>query len=270
MKAKEKTKKSTKKLKISLKNIITTIFIIIILFDIVIFYNQYIKGNVSYAASSKVEETQKNKEIEYSEIEKVDIDKVINQNSKQSTSEELRQEDVALEYLTEYIQSDELLKGETTVAEEGKKGTQRITYKKIYENGELKSEEQISIAVVKPAINKVIKVGTKEIKPKIQESKQVTNEIQLNKPSGLTLEQFQKILKDSKDVNKIFEQNAEYFYYIEKQYNINGVFVAAIGIHESNWGTSKIAKNKKIFLDMEHMTLTHTMEHMNLQNIQKV
>ena len=231
MKAKEKTKKSTKKLKISLKNIITTIFIIIILFDIVIFYNQYIKGNVSYATSSKAEETQKNKEIEYSEVEKVDIDKVINQNSKQSTSEELRQEDVALEYLTEYIQSNELLKGETAVAEEGKKGTQRITYKKIYENGELKSEEQIS--------------GTKEIKPKIQESKQVTNEIQLNKPSGLTLEQFQKILKDSKDVNKIFEQNAEYFYYIEKQYNINGVFVAAIGIHESNWGTSKIAKNKK-------------------------
>ena len=44
---------------------------------------------------------------------------------------------------------------------------------------------------------------------------------------------------------KIDEQNAEYFYYIEKQYNINGVFVAAIGIHESNWGTSKIAKNKK-------------------------
>ena len=66
-----------------------------------------LKGNVSYAASSKAEETQKNKEIEYSEVEKVDIDKVINQNSKQSTSEELRQEDVALEYLTEYIQSDE-------------------------------------------------------------------------------------------------------------------------------------------------------------------
>ncbi len=50
----------------------------------------------------------------------------------------------------------------------------------------------------------------------------------LNKPSGLTLEQFKNILSDSKDTNKIFENNAEYFYYIEKQYNINGVFVAAI------------------------------------------
>lgn len=66
----------------------------------------------------------------------------------------------------------------------------------------------------------------------------------LNKPSGLTLEQFKKILTDNKDTNKIFANNAEYFYYIEKQYNINGVFVAAVGIHESAWGTSKIARDK--------------------------
>ncbi len=67
----------------------------------------------------------------------------------------------------------------------------------------------------------------------------------LNKPSGLTLDQFKKVLTDSKDTNKIFEQNAEYFYYIEKQYNINGIFVASVGIHESAWGTSKIANDKK-------------------------
>ena len=66
----------------------------------------------------------------------------------------------------------------------------------------------------------------------------------LNKPSGFTLEQFKKVLTDSKDKNKIFEKNAEYFYYIEKEYGINGIFVASIGIHESAWGTSKIAKNK--------------------------
>lgn len=67
----------------------------------------------------------------------------------------------------------------------------------------------------------------------------------LNKPSGLTLEQFKKILSDNKDTNKIFANHAEYFYYIEKQYNINGVFVAAVGIHESAWGTSQITKDKK-------------------------
>lgn len=66
----------------------------------------------------------------------------------------------------------------------------------------------------------------------------------LNKPSGLSLEQFKKVLTDSKDTNKVMQNNAEYFYYIEEQYNINGVFVAAVAIHESNWGTSRIAQNK--------------------------
>ena len=68
----------------------------------------------------------------------------------------------------------------------------------------------------------------------------------LNKPSGLSLEQFKKVLEnDSNDKNNVFTENAEYFYYIEKQYNINGIFVAAVGIHESGWGTSSISKNKK-------------------------
>lgn len=70
--------------------------------------------------------------------------------------------------------------------------------------------------------------------------------MKLNKPSGLTLEQFEKILKnEDKDKNSIFKENAKYFYYIEQSYGINGVFVAAIGIHESAWGTSKIATKKK-------------------------
>ena len=66
----------------------------------------------------------------------------------------------------------------------------------------------------------------------------------LNQPSGLSLEQFKKVLTDSKDINKIFQNNAEYFYYIEQQYKINGILIAAIGIHESAWGTSKLAKDK--------------------------
>ena len=68
----------------------------------------------------------------------------------------------------------------------------------------------------------------------------------LRNASGLTLEQFKKVLSgNGNDKNKIFEENAEYFYYIEKQYNINGLFVASVGIHESAWGTSKISKDKK-------------------------
>ena len=68
----------------------------------------------------------------------------------------------------------------------------------------------------------------------------------LNTRSGLSLEQFKHILSgDSNDKNHIFEQNAEYFYFIEQQYNINGVFVAAVGIHESAFGTSYLATTKK-------------------------
>ena len=74
----------------------------------------------------------------------------------------------------------------------------------------------------------------------------VSKNMQLNKPSGLSLEQFEKLFEnESKDKNGIFKDNAKYFYYIEQSYGVNGVFVAAIGIHESAWGTSKIALNKK-------------------------
>ena len=67
----------------------------------------------------------------------------------------------------------------------------------------------------------------------------------LNKPSGLSLEQFKKIFNNEpKDTKGIFKNNAQYFYYAEKQYNVNGVFLAAVAIHESGWGGSSIASNK--------------------------
>ena len=70
--------------------------------------------------------------------------------------------------------------------------------------------------------------------------------MKLNEPSGLTLEQYEKIFdNESKDKKNVFKENAKYFYYIEQSYGINGIFVAAIGIHESNWGTSRIATDKK-------------------------
>ena len=88
--------------------------------------------------------------------------------------------------------------------------------------------------------------GTEETLSKDQLISKLSFNMELNKPSGLTLEQFKQILaNNSQDKNKIFEDNAEYFYYIEKQYNVNGVFVAAVGIHESGWGTSSICLNKR-------------------------
>lgn len=116
-------------------------------------------------------------------------------------------------------------------------------YKISYENiiGWVKSECTIHI---KPNENKNQEMGQTIGKTKQQLLSELKFNMQLNKPSGLTLEQFKKVLDDRKDTNKIFANNAEYFYYIEKQYNINGIFVASVGIHESSWGTSKISLQK--------------------------
>ena len=70
--------------------------------------------------------------------------------------------------------------------------------------------------------------------------------MELNKSSGLTLNDYKKIFTGlSNDTNKIFENNYTVFYNMDKKYNINGIFLASIAIHESAWGTSQIANDKK-------------------------
>lgn len=73
----------------------------------------------------------------------------------------------------------------------------------------------------------------------------VNIDMELNRTSGLTLNDYKKIFTGiSKDSNKIFENNYTAFYNAEKKYNINGIFLASIAIHESGWGTSQIANDK--------------------------
>ena len=74
----------------------------------------------------------------------------------------------------------------------------------------------------------------------------VSSNMAVNEKSGLSKSDFYYILSNnSSDVNHIFDTNAAVFYNCEEKYNINGVFLAAIGIHESGWGTSTISRNKK-------------------------
>ena len=86
-------------------------------------------------------------------------------------------------------------------------------YKISYQNitGWVKSECTIYI---NPNSSEEQKQTIAETKTKEQLLSTLSINMQLNKPSGLTLEQFKKVLSDSKDKNKIFENNAEYFYYI--------------------------------------------------------
>ena len=317
-----KSKEKNKKVKITLKTIIFSAFAFFILLYMFMFYNIYFPINKSYA-----KETDTNpEETRISNANKIDIDEVINTNTDNGQTVQITQKEEVLEYLTEYRTNKTLPKGVSYVVQEGRQGTQNITIKSTYKDGELLSEEQVGASVIKASYNKIIEIGgasySSSYKVKAgdtvyvtsdelglmetdsEESRRITtlkrndnlkilkitqnwyevsyqnmtgwvkNEcttyinskeendtkgstktkqelnsnlsfnMALNKPSGLSLEQFKKILNDPKDKNKIFTNNAEYFYYIEKQYNINGVFVAAVGIHESAWGTSKIALQK--------------------------
>lgn len=226
------------------------ILLLLILFfclSTVIMYILRKSEKISYGFEEHVNFDLENLKI--SNANKIDINEIIRENSlKSKYREEIITEEVELEYITKYRNNSNIYEGITAISEQGRNGTQAITIKKKYdESGKLIGEEQIQAVVVKAPINKVIEIGTKVRPPEPMENANLTGlsfNMALNKPSGFTLEQFKKALTDSKDKNKIFENNAEYFYYIEEQYNINGLFVAAVGIHESAWGTSKIALNK--------------------------
>ena len=319
-----KSKEKNKKVKITLKTIIFSAFAFFIFLYMFMFYNIYFPTNKSYAKETDT----KPEETKISNANKINIDEIINTNTGNGQAIQITQKEEVLEYLTEYRTNNTLPKGVSYVVQEGRQGTQNITIKSTYKDGELLSEEQIGASVIKASYNKIIEIGGSSyssnykiktgdtvyvtsdelglMEADSEESRRITtlkrndnlkilkitqnwyqvsyqnmtgwvknecttyinseekNEVKgkestktkqelnsnlsfnmaLNKPSGLTLEQFKKILNDSKDKNKIFANNAEYFYYIEKQYNINGVFVAAVGIHESAWGTSKIALQK--------------------------
>ena len=228
------------------KYIFELIFILIIIASIVFIEKTEKK---TYATDAKISENVSEEEKKISGAEIVNLDKIIQKNSKnEKYREEVVVKEEELEYITKYRNNPDLYIGKTEVSQEGRNGTQAITIKKTYdENGKLLREEQVSAVVVKSSINKIIDIGTKKYeKPRNTggSSGKLSFNIALNKKSGFTLEQFTKALTDDKDVNRIFQNNSKYFYYVEDEYNINGIFVAAVGIHESAWGTSKIALNK--------------------------
>ena len=222
---------------------IVLIILISILFTYYFISKKYEKK--TYAFEDKIETPAK-----ISNADSLDLDEIIENNTESvGYREEITVKEVELEYITKYRNNSDLYIGTKEVSQEGRNGIQKITTKKVYdENGKQIKVEQMSAVVTKASINKVIDIGTKK-KEKKKTNQGITSGVidfnmPLNKPSGFTLDQFKKVLTDKKDVNNIFRDNAEYFYYIEKEYGINGIFVAALGIHESAWGTSKIAKNK--------------------------
>lgn len=256
-------KEMNKKIKINDKRprniLIVTIIAIALLMLIVILLKIIV--NIKLSKEIVTEEITSSQEIEWMAQEyegTVNIEDIIQKNVQDEIKTVIETQIVELEYQTEYQDTSTLPVGTIKILNEGEDGKQELIIKKQYKGETLIADEQIGRRVVTPAINKIVQIGKGSFYNIINNSDNVTQyskqellktlskNMPLNKPSGLTLEQFKKIFEDeSKDKNGVFEDNAEYFYYVEQAYGINGVFVAAIGIHESAWGTSRIATNKK-------------------------
>ena len=96
------------------------------------------------------------------------------------------------------------------------------------------------------------KLTSEEVTPLIKEQNRIalikdslSKDMDLTQPSGLTLSDYKTILGyNTSDKNSIFADNYEAFYNAEQTYGVNGIFIAAVGIHESAWGTSYLAKEK--------------------------
>lgn len=305
--------------------------IIAIAIVIAIIFGIYLTKNISYASESQ------NKTVAVvipitpqDKSKKINIEEIVENNTKNQKVEVLEEQEIDVEFTTQYIENSSLAKGKIQVLQEGVDGKQNAVLKNVYEGDEIISSVQVSSRITKASVDKIVQVGTAafssnyvpvvgdelkatsttltiRLNPDENSDKVVTinkgdkvvlkakqndwyyvsydnylgwaksdsleyvdpngtgdgdeNNIQytkeqlsqnlgfsmlLNKPSGLTLDQFKQIFEnDSNDKNNVFKDNAEYFYYVESQYNINGIFVAAVAIHESGWGTSSISKNKK-------------------------
>lgn len=122
-----------------------------------------------------------------------------------------------------------------------------VTLKEMSEDGWVKIEYNSTEGYIQED-----KLTSEAVTPKIAEKNRIaklqqklSKDMDLSVPSGLTLSDYKTIFAyNESDENNIFANNAENFYNAEQEYQINGIFLAAIGIHESAWGTSQIAKNK--------------------------
>ena len=240
---------------ISIIAIITVITIIIVIF----IFKKIITDKLTKEIA--IHHSQAAQEIEWFDEEYkgiININDIIQENLNSQVKQIIEIQTVELEYQTEYQNNSSLPIGSIKVIQEGKDGEQELIIRKQYEGKTLIVDEQIGRRVLNPAINKIIEIGAGSFYDIIYNNnnaveyskeellKTLSKNMPLNKPSGLTLEQFEKVFKnEKKDKNSIFKENAKYFYYVEQVYGINGIFVAALGIHESGWGTSRIATNKK-------------------------
>ena len=181
-------------------------------------------------------------------IESTTLEEVITQIIYVGTSEFMKKYNVHIDDNMYLLEAEDL-------KEEAKDDSNTIVNIPRYLNVTLKEagEEWIKVSYKgQEGYLKTINITSETVTPLITEKNRVAElknnlniEMDLTNKSGLTLSDYKTMLSNiSLDKNSIFEQNAEVFYNAEQKYKINGIFIAAIGIHESGWGTSKLALEK--------------------------
>ena len=181
-------------------------------------------------------------------IESTTLEDVVTQIIYVGTSEFMKKYNVHIDDNMYLLEAEDL-------KEEAREDSNTIINIPRYLNVTLKEAGEEWIKVLykdKEGYLKTSNITSETVTPLITEKNRVAElknnlniDIDLTNKSGLTLSDYKTILSNiSLDRNKIFEQNAENFYNAEQKYKINGIFIAAIGIHESGWGTSRIAADK--------------------------
>ena len=192
---------------------------------------------------------QNNEMISEDIIESTTLEEVVTKRIYKGTSEFLKKYKVHIDDQMYLLEAEDL-------KEAAKDDSTTICKVPRYLNVKLKEagEEWIKVTYNgKDGYLKTTNITSEAVTPIIKEKNRVATlknnlniDMDLSSPSGLTLSDYKTVLSNNlSDQNKIFEQNAEVFYKAEQKYKVNGIFIAAVGIHESAWGTSKIASDKK-------------------------
>ena len=206
------------------------------------------EGKVGKVQVTALQDYQNNEMVNEEIIESKTLEKEVTKIIYVGTSEFLSKYSVHIDDQMYLLEAQDL-------KEEAKDDANTICKIPRYLNVTIKEagEEWIKVAYNgKEGYLKTTNITSEAVTPLITEKNRVATlknnlniDIDLSVPSGLTLSDYKTVLSNNaSDKNKIFEQNVEAFYNAEQKYKINGIFIAAIGIHESAWGTSKIAEDK--------------------------
>ena len=206
------------------------------------------EGKIGKVQVTALQEYKDNQMINEEIIDSKTLEEVVTKIVYKGTSDFLKKYSVHIDDQMYLLEAEDL-------KEEAKDDSNTICNVPRYLNVKIKEagEDWIKVSYNgKDGYLKTTNITSEAVTPMIKEKNRIATlknnlniDMDLSVPSGLTLSDFKTVLSNNlSDKNKIFEQSAEYFYKAEQKYKVNGIFLASIGIHESAWGTSKIANDK--------------------------